>query len=169
MAISFSCRTSGGPYRAVRCTSIYQCVEAGEAEIDMGRPQRRTRKSLNRHRRGVGALPEADLFRCVVLRTCHSASAGGPPPSSVAAPGAGHSRSSEAPRVAGPGSAVEADASAPTDRATPISSVWHGPYCRFTLCLFRRRAARRRCRTRLPTPRALPRLAWCWGRCCGRF
>jgi hypothetical protein len=46
---------------------------------------------------------------------------------------------------------------------------WHGPCCRFTLCPFRTRAARRRCRTRLPTPSVLPRLACCWGRCCGRF
>jgi hypothetical protein len=41
--------------------------------------------------------------------------------------------------------------------------------CRFRLCLVRRSAARRRCRTRLPTPRALPRLAWFWGPCGGKF
>ncbi len=43
-----------------------------------------------------------------------------------------------------------------------------GPGRRFMLCLPRTGAARRRCRTRPPTPRASPRLARCWGRR-GRF
>jgi hypothetical protein len=46
---------------------------------------------------------------------------------------------------------------------------WLGPCRKFMLCLPRTRAARRRCHTRLPTPRASPRLARCWGRCRGRF
>jgi hypothetical protein len=55
-----------------------------------------------------------------------------------------------------------------SERAAPISSVVARSCCRFTLRPFRTRAARRRCRTRLPTPRALPRLTCCWGRARGR-